>query len=116
MGIILTGNEGESISKFRITSLAFRIEDGVSFCISKENFMPTLVRVRKWGNSLGVRLPKSFTSQRDIVDGSTIEIDSLKVVDTKPRRRSRYTLKDLLRNYVKPPAELDFPPRGKEIA
>ena len=42
--------------------------------------MPTIVKVRKWGNSLGVRLPKSFTSQRDIVDGSTVAIDSLKIV------------------------------------
>jgi antitoxin MazE len=77
--------------------------------------MPTRVKVRKWGNSLGLRLPKSFTSERDIVDGATIEIDNLKIIDAKPRRRSRYKLKDLLKNYVKPPKELDFPPMGKEI-
>ncbi len=80
--------------------------------------MPTIVKVRKWGNSLGVRLPKSFTSQRDIVDGSTVAIDSLKIVPaatTRPRRRSFYKLKDLLKNYVKPPKELDFRPVGKEI-
>ncbi len=77
--------------------------------------MPTRVKVRKWGNSLGLRLPKSFTAQRDIVDGATIEIDNLKIIDSKPRRRSRYQLKDLLKNYVKPPKELDFPPVGREI-
>lgn len=37
----------------------------------------------------------------------------LKVVKAK-RRRSRYKLKDVLRNYFKPPKELDFPPVGKE--
>lgn len=79
--------------------------------------MPTLVKVRKWGNSLGVRLPKSFASQRAIVDGATIEIDELRVVDAPPpRRRSRYKLKDLLKNYAKPPKELDFPRAGKELA
>ena len=77
--------------------------------------MPTLVTVRKWGNSLGLRLPKSFTKQREIVDGSTIELDSLKVVDAKPRRRSRYKLKDILKHYTKVPKELDFPPVGKEL-
>ena len=76
--------------------------------------MPTVVTVRKWGNSLGVRLPKTFASQHAIVDGSTLEIDKIKIVDAVPRRRSRYKLKDLLRNYVKPPKELDFPPVGKE--
>jgi antitoxin component of MazEF toxin-antitoxin module len=77
--------------------------------------MPTLVKVRKWGNSLGLRLPKSFTAQRDIVDGSTIELDSIKIVSAKPRRRSSYKLKDILRNYTKVPKELDFPRVGKEL-
>ena len=79
--------------------------------------MATLVKVRKWGNSLGVRLPKSFTSQRAIVDGATLAIDQLKVVDTpRQRRRSRYKLKDLLKDYAKPPKSFDFPPVGGEIA
>ena len=33
--------------------------------------MPTLVKVRKWGNSLGLRLPKSFAQERAIADGAT---------------------------------------------
>jgi antitoxin MazE len=78
--------------------------------------MPTMVKVRKWGNSLGLRLPKSFASQRDIADGSTVEIDGLKIIGTKPRRRSRYKLGDILKNYTKPPKELDFPRAGKELA
>jgi antitoxin component of MazEF toxin-antitoxin module len=77
--------------------------------------MPTRVKVRRWGNSLGLRLPKSFASEHEIEDGATVEIDTLRVVDAKPRRRSRYKLKDLLRNYVKPPREFDTPPVGKEL-
>jgi antitoxin component of MazEF toxin-antitoxin module len=76
--------------------------------------MPTRVKVTKWGNSLGVRLPKSFASSRSIEDGTVIEIDGLKAVKAKPRRRSSYKLKDLLKGYVKPPKELDFAPVGKE--
>ena len=78
--------------------------------------MPTVVKVRKWGNSLGVRLPKTFASERAIVDGTTVSIDSVKVVAAPSRRRSRYKLKDLLKNYAKPPKAIDFPPMGKEIA
>ena len=76
--------------------------------------MPIQVTVRKWGNSLGLRLPKSFATQHEITDGTTVEIDELKVVGARPRR-SRYKLKDVLKNYVRPPKELDFPPVGKEI-
>ncbi|HVS70039.1 MAG TPA: AbrB/MazE/SpoVT family DNA-binding domain-containing protein [Phycisphaerae bacterium] len=76
--------------------------------------MATHVRVTKWGNSLGVRLPKSFAQSRSIEDGMIIEIDGLKAVEAKRRRRSRYKLKDLLKGYVKPPKDLDFPRMGKE--
>lgn len=78
--------------------------------------MATLVKVRKWGNSLGLRLPKSFTSNRDIVDGALLEIDSIRLVDAPRRRGSRYKLKDILKNYVKPPKALDFPTAGREMA
>jgi antitoxin component of MazEF toxin-antitoxin module len=78
--------------------------------------MSTVVRVRKWGNSLGLRLPKSFASQRAIVDGSSVDIDRLKVVKVHPQRRSRYKLKDILKNYHKPPRRFDFLTVGKEIA
>jgi antitoxin component of MazEF toxin-antitoxin module len=77
--------------------------------------MPTVVKVTKWGNSLWLRLPKSFAAQHEIVDGSTIEIDHIKIHNRKPRRRSRYKLKDILKNYLKPPKSFDFPPAGKEL-
>jgi antitoxin MazE len=78
--------------------------------------MATVVKVRKWGNSLGVRLPKSFTSQRSIVDGTSIEISDVQIVDAPTRRRSKYKLGDILKNYTPVPKELDFPPAGKELA
>ncbi len=78
--------------------------------------MPNLVKVRKWGDGLGIQLPKSFTSERGIVAGTMVEIDDLKVIDAKLRRRDRYKLNDLLRNYTKPPKRVDFAPVGKELA
>jgi len=77
--------------------------------------MATLVKVRRWGNSLGLRLPKSFASERSIVDGATLEIDNLAIVEAPTRRRSRYKLKRLLKNYTTAPPELDLPRVGKEL-
>lgn len=78
--------------------------------------MPTLVKISKWGNSLGLRLPKPFADQRDLVDGSLVEIDSLKVVNDRPRHRSRYKLKEVIKGYSKPPKTTDLPRVGKELA
>ena len=73
--------------------------------------MATLVKVRKWGNSLGLRIPKTFATERAIVDGATLEIDHLKIADTPGRRRSRYKLKDSLLVMLDPerldPSRLD---------
>jgi antitoxin component of MazEF toxin-antitoxin module len=78
--------------------------------------MATLVKVRKWGNSLGLRLPRAFAAQRAIADGTTVQIDQIRTVARVPSvRRSRYKLKDLLKNYAKPPNELDYAPVGKEM-
>jgi len=31
-------------------------------------------KITKWGNSLGVRLPKTITDQKQLVDGSSVQI------------------------------------------
>jgi antitoxin component of MazEF toxin-antitoxin module len=77
--------------------------------------MPTVVKVRKWGHGFGIRIPKYFAEQRSIKEGSLVEIDHVKIVKVKTRRRSRYKLTDLLKGYVKPPSQFDFPPVGKEL-
>ncbi len=33
-----------------------------------------VTKVQKWGNSLGLRIPKSFAEQADITDGSHVAI------------------------------------------
>lgn len=33
-----------------------------------------VTRVQKWGNSLGLRIPKSCAEEADIADGSRVEI------------------------------------------
>lgn len=55
-------------------------------------------KIQKWGNSLGLRIPKSFAEQAGVAAGSDVDLsveDGELVV--RPRRPPRYELKDLLR-------------------
>jgi antitoxin MazE len=64
------------------------------FCIYREVAMQTVVK--KWGNSLALRLPQSLAAGLRLEDGSTV---SLSVEDhalvVRPARK-RYRLADLL--------------------
>ena len=56
-----------------------------------------LTKVQKWGNSLGLRIPKSFASEAQVEAGSTVDIsvkDGGLVV--RPALRPPYALSELL--------------------
>lgn len=56
-------------------------------------------KVQKWGNSLGLRIPKSFAEQAGVEAGSEVDLaveDGELIV--RPRRQPRYELKKLLRS------------------
>jgi len=55
-------------------------------------------RIQKWGNSLGLRIPRSFAQEAGVGPGSEVDL-SVKNGDlvVRPARRRRYQLKDLLR-------------------
>lgn len=54
-------------------------------------------RIQKWGNSLGLRIPKSFAKQAGVEAGSEVDL-SVEGTDlvVRPRRRPRYQLAELL--------------------
>ena len=54
-------------------------------------------QIQKWGNSLAVRIPKSFAHESKIQQGSTVEVslDRGKIV-VEPVFETEYKLKDLL--------------------
>jgi antitoxin MazE len=56
-----------------------------------------VTRIQKWGNSLGLRIPKSFAADLEVEAGSTVDI-RLENGDLviRPVRRSRYVLSELL--------------------
>lgn len=61
-----------------------------------------ITKVQKWGNSLGVRIPKSFASEVRFEDGSVVDMSLvngnvvLKPVILEPVPRKRYKLGDLV--------------------
>ena len=50
--------------------------------------------VNKWGNSLGIRLPKTIAEQLDLQDGATVEIELRD--DEIVIKRHRHTLATML--------------------
>jgi antitoxin MazE len=67
-------------------------------------------KARKWGNSLGVLLPKSITDELSVVDGTQLEIDcDGDQITIKKVKKTTYKLTELLRDYPKPA-------KGSEVA
>lgn len=53
--------------------------------------------VRKWGNSLGVRIPKAFAEEAAVGEGSTVDVSvSEGRIVVTPVAVRRYTLETLL--------------------
>ena len=56
-------------------------------------------KIQKWGNSLGLRIPKAFAEQAGVVAGSVVDLsvqDGELIV--RPIRFPRYDLKNLRRD------------------
>lgn len=58
--------------------------------------MPAVVQ--KWGNSLGIRIPKAIAEQANLSNGSEVEFDTSggELTIRPTRRRRRVKLADLL--------------------
>ena len=75
--------------------------------------------VRKWGNSLGIRIPRGIAEQVELRDGSPVEFDtSGGVLTVRPKRRRRASLSALLAKAkgTSPHRRLDRgAPAGREL-
>lgn len=75
-------------------------------------------RLSKWGNSLGVRVPREVAARAGLTEGTRIEIEGFtdgRIVITPSRRR--FTLDELLAGMTperEHPLE-DDGPRGEEL-
>ena len=53
-------------------------------------------RVKRWGNSLGVIIPKNLVEEEGLKEGEQVEVSVSKIVDIKALR-GRYPIEDLQR-------------------
>ena len=57
-----------------------------------------ITKVQKWGNSLGLRIPKSFAAEVQVEAGSSVDISVENGgLVVRPMRRKKYVLSELLR-------------------
>ena len=56
--------------------------------------MNTKAKVKCWGNSLGVVLPKALVDEEDLKEGEEVEITVRKLSDIR-QLRGKYPFKDL---------------------
>ena len=83
------------------------------------NAKPMITRIQKWGNSLALRIPKSFAlnvniKQNELVD---ISIDKGKII-ISPVAQKEYSLEELLKGVSEDNLHSEFEtgaPAGKEI-
>jgi antitoxin MazE len=84
------------------------------------DYMATVI-AQKWGNSLGIRIPKEAADKIGIEQGSEMElyvIGSENIITLKPKRaKKKYTLEELL-SQITPEnrhKEIDFGIEGREL-
>lgn len=75
--------------------------------------------IQKWGNSLGVRLPKSIADSQSLKEGSRVLVTETKTgIAIEVVKKRRRTLDDMLKGITKDNLHEEFDwgkPVGKEI-
>lgn len=80
--------------------------------------MPKQVQLTKWGNSLGLRVPRDIAARMGLTEGARVDIeasDDGRIIVTKSRRR--FTLDELLAGMTpeREHVQDDDSPKGEEI-
>src|SRR5690625_3511704 len=96
-----------------------KLEDKINQRIG-DDYMST-VTAQKWGNSLGVRIPKEVADKIGIGQGSEMELNVIERENTitlKPKKtRKKYTLEELV-SQITPEnrhEEINFGREGREL-
>lgn len=78
-----------------------------------------VTQVRKWGNSMAVRLPRTLVEAADLKAGSSVDLAARNgCIVLTPVRPARHRLADLVRKITKRNrhgALLEDAPRGREV-
>jgi antitoxin MazE len=76
-------------------------------------------RIQKWGNSLALRIPKSFATHSSIEQGSVVDLsmDNGRII-IEPAREQGYSLEEFLARITKKNSHSEIDcggPIGKEV-
>ena len=75
-------------------------------------------RVQKWGNSLALRIPRSFAKEARVQEGSPVEMSVREgVLIIRPAAHGRYSLRELLKRVSRANVHDEVssgPPVGRE--
>lgn len=76
-----------------------------------------ITAVRKWGNSLGVRIPKNIASQIELTDGNKIELTVENNIINIKKSNQQETLESLVSTITNENKhdEIETIPSGKEV-
>lgn len=77
-------------------------------------------QIRKWGNSLGIRIPHVFAKESNIEDGTYVKLisDGKQIVIEPIKNKKKYSLNELLKSITKDNIHKEVKtgsPVGKEI-
>ncbi len=76
-------------------------------------------KIRKWGNSLGVRIPKAFAQEAVLAEGSAVDVSvSEGRIVVTPVAVRRYALETLLAGVTRENRHAEITtgrPRGREV-
>ena len=80
-------------------------------------------KVRRWGNSMGVRLPRTVLKKAHLTEGATVEIEQtakgiLLTPARKPKTKRKYTLRQLCKGMTPAKSHPEFKwggPVGSEL-
>jgi antitoxin MazE len=80
--------------------------------------MPIQVQIAKWGNSLGLRVPRDIAARVGLSEGMRVDVEAAddgRIIVTRSRRR--FTLDELLAGMTpeREHALEEDPPQGEEI-
>ena len=78
-----------------------------------------LTKVQKWGNSLGLRIPKSFAEEASVKEGSAVDLSvSEGQIVIRPVHQDRYQLEELLAEVTEENLHSEVStgePQGREV-
>jgi len=101
--------------------LVFLIFTMYIHCIYILKIIILTTKIQKWGNSLALRIPKSYAQEANLEEGASVDIkveENKIIISAKKKKKNKYSLEELLSD-IKPEnlhGEIDFgPPVGKEI-